>query len=150
MGRICFHFHRWTHGSSGRRPLYRITSGCPTTKNWVLPTILRFLTRVFGDIGLLFQLFHVGQPTAVTLRDPDELPVPIPSGHRHYAGQKEALQPLKILGRKRTTRKVCACVTKLSLNNASCQRKWTESNMTQRSLGHLQTRSKKNSSIVTV
>ena len=33
-GRIRFHFHRWTHESSGRRSLCRINLGCPKTKNW--------------------------------------------------------------------------------------------------------------------
>ena len=34
MGRICFHFHRQTRGSSGRRSRHRINPGCPTMKNW--------------------------------------------------------------------------------------------------------------------
>ena len=74
-----------------------------------------------GGMGLLFPLFHIGV-LVVTRWDPNGLPDPYPVGCRHYTGQKSRCCHPKKQETRETTSKVCACVTKLSLNNASFQR----------------------------
>ena len=78
-------------------------------------------------MGLLFPFFHIGFLETVTIRD--ALPMAIPSGHRHYAGQKKSrcCHTKSKQETKQITGNVCACVTKLSLNNASFHKKYRES-----------------------
>ena len=61
---------------------------------WSHPMILRFLTRVFGGVGLLYPFFPVDLLEVVTTRSPERLQVAKPSGHRFLTEKMRVLLSL--------------------------------------------------------
>ena len=129
MGRMCFHFHRWIHESSGRRSLCRINLGCPKTKNWGPSNDTPIPNQSIRRHGPLVPILpkrpsgscHHKGPIWVSSGD-----TIWPSSRRKTKGGDVAHKTKRKKGAS-----VCVCVAKLSQNNPSFQRMYTESKTTQ-------------------
>ena len=83
--------------SQASENLCRKIPGCLKTKNWAPSNDTPIPDQSIRRHGPLVPIFHMGLLEAVTRRNPSGLPVAKPSGHPHYAGQKEALLPSAIV-----------------------------------------------------